>query len=261
MINLDTIKLIIWDLDETFWSGTLSEGEVFLPEENIRLINDLTDCGIVNSICSKNDFEQVKTLLEAKEGVWDFFVFPSVNWDSKGPQIAEKLENMALRPINVLFIDDNPSNLGEVKHYLPDIQVGDSTLIDELKLQVLNLEKNDIQHERLKQYKILENREKELRTYASNEAFLYDSQIQVAVLHDCLNQICRIHELLWRSNQLNFTKKRISIEELESILKDPDYACGYITVKDRFGDYGLVGFYALTGGRLDHFFFSCRTMG
>lgn len=261
MINLDSIKLIIWDLDETFWSGTLSEGEVFLPEENIDLIKDLTDCGIVNSICSKNDFEQVKTFLQAKEGVWEFFVFPSINWDSKGPQIVDKLDKMALRSINVLFIDDNPSNLGEVKHYLPEIQVGDSTLIGELRRQVLSLEKNDIQHARLKKYKILENREEESRTFASNEDFLYYSQIQVAVLHDCLNQICRIHELLWRSNQLNFTKKRISIEELESIIEDPNYACGYITVQDRFGDYGLVGFYALKGGRLDHFFFSCRTMG
>ena len=34
-----------------------------------------------------------------------------------------------------------------------------------------------------------------------------------------------------------------------------------MTVKDRFGDYGLVGFYAKKGNRLEHFLFSCRTMG
>ena len=64
-----------------------------------------------------------------------------------------------------------------------------------------------------------------------------------------------------RSNQLNYTKNRVGIEELEAVMKSPDYDCGYVTVTDRFGDYGIVGFYAKTGERLEHFFFSCRTMG
>ena len=67
--------------------------------------------------------------------------------------------------------------------------------------------------------------------------------------------------MILRSNQLNYTKKRISIEELEAILSDPEYNCGYVTVTDKYGDYGLVGFYAETQNRLEHFLFSCRTMG
>ena len=31
------IKLIIWDLDDTFWSGTLSEGEVEPSSYNIEI--------------------------------------------------------------------------------------------------------------------------------------------------------------------------------------------------------------------------------
>jgi hypothetical protein len=34
-----------------------------------------------------------------------------------------------------------------------------------------------------------------------------------------------------------------------------------VTGKDRFGDYGIVGFYAKKDNRLEHFLFSCRTMG
>ena len=74
MIQLDTVKLIIWDLDETFWSGTLSEGGVRIPEENVQLIKDLTSCGIIQSICSKNDLEPAKTVLQ-ESGIWDYFVF------------------------------------------------------------------------------------------------------------------------------------------------------------------------------------------
>ena len=260
MIRINSIKLIIWDLDDTFWSGTLSEGGVGVPEENIRLLKDLTDCGIINSICSKNDFEPTKKrLLEL--GIWELFVFPSINWESKGPQLKEKLDKMALRPVNVLFLDDNLSNLGEARHFLPEIQTGGPELIPELIQQVATLEKKDLKHKRLAQYKVLETKDQASKSFASNEAFLYDSHIRVEIHEDCLNQIERIHELLLRSNQLNYTKKRISIEELESILTDSDYMCGYLTVKDRYGDYGIVGFYAQKGDRLEHFLFSCRTMG
>lgn len=260
MIYLNTIKLVIWDLDETFWSGTLSEGGARIPEEHVRLVKDLTDCGIINSICSKNEFEPTRKALQ-DAGIWDLFVFPSINWDSKGPQLKDKLDKMALRPVNVLFLDDNLSNLGEAKHYLPEIQTGGPELIPELIRQVESLEKKDLKHKRLAQYKVLETKDIASKSFASSEDFLYDSHIQVEVHEDCLNQIGRIHELLLRSNQLNYTKNRISIEELESVLTNPAYECGYVTVKDRYGDYGIVGFYAKKGNRLEHFLFSCRTMG
>lgn len=260
MIDIRMIKLVVWDLDDTFWKGTFSEGDVVLPDGHVRLIIDLTNAGIINSICSKNEFEPTKEYLQ-KLGVWDYFVFPSINWHNKGPQLKEKIDKMALRPVNVLFLDDNPSNLGEAKHYLPDLQVGGPEIIEELIEQIANYEKKDLQHKRLKQYKVLEEKDAASKTYASSEDFLYASLIQVKVHKDCCNQIQRIHELLMRSNQLNYTKKRISLEELETVLKDPDYDCGYVTVKDRFGDYGVVGFYAMINGRLEHFLFSCRTMG
>lgn len=260
MIDIKTIKLIVWDLDDTFWEGTLSEGDVVLPKENVRLIKDLTDCGIINSICSKNEFEPTKLHLQ-KLGVWDCFVFPSINWNSKGPQLKDKLDKMALRPKNVLFLDDNPTNLGEAKHFLPDLQVGNPSMIKELISQVADLERKDSQHNRLMQYKILEEKDNASKLYLSNEAFLYDCRIHVELHYDCLGQLQRIHELLMRSNQLNYTKKRVSIEDLEAVMKNSNFDCGYVTVKDRFGDYGIVGFYAKRYNKLEHFLFSCRTMG
>ena len=63
MNQFEKIKLVIWDLDETFWKGTFSEGTVDIPQENVTLLKMLTDIGIVNSICSKNDAEQVLAYL------------------------------------------------------------------------------------------------------------------------------------------------------------------------------------------------------
>lgn len=39
---MDKIKLVVWDLDDTFWKGTLSEAEVMPTPENLKLIKELT---------------------------------------------------------------------------------------------------------------------------------------------------------------------------------------------------------------------------
>lgn len=260
MIDIKTIKLIIWDLDDTFWMGTLSEGGATAKAENIRLVRDATDAGIINSICSKNEPEP--TIAHLKDlGIWEYFVFASINWDNKGARLARMIDTMALRPQNVLFIDDNVHNLQEAKHFLPEIQIAEPDVIAELIAQVALLPKKDIAHKRLKQYKVLEEKAEAAKSFDSNEAFLYSSNIRVEMHTDCENHIERLHDLILRSNQLNFTKKRISEEELRALIKDKDCQCGYVSVTDNYGDYGIVGFYAVRKGVAEHFVFSCRTMG
>lgn len=260
MIDIKTIKLIVWDLDDTFWKGTLSEGGAKAIAENIQLVRDATDAGIINSICSKNELEP--TIVHLKElGIWEHFVFASINWDNKGARLAHMIDSMALRPQNVLFLDDNVHNLQEAKHHLPLLQIAEPDVISELIAQVAKLPKKDTAHKRLKQYKVLEEKAEAAKTFDSNEAFLYSSNIRVEMHNDCENHIDRLHDLILRSNQLNFTKKRISEEELRALIADKEYQCGYVSVTDNYGDYGIVGFYAIRNAEAEHFVFSCRTMG
>ena len=259
-MDLSKIKLIIWDLDDTLWRGTLSEGGVDIPAENLQLIVDLTEIGIINSICSKNDYEPTKAKLQ-QLGIWDYFVFPSINWENKGQRIKRMIDQMALRPVNVLFIDDNTFNLQEAKHYLPELQIATPECISNIIDQVKLLDKKDATHKRLKQYKVLEEKAQAAESFDSNEAFLYASNIRVTIHTNCVEIIERLHELILRSNQLNFTKKRISLEELSATLTNTDYECGYVTVTDKFGDYGVIGFYAKRDNQLEHYVFSCRTIG
>src|SRR5262249_47959586 len=70
-------RLVIWDLDETFWEGTLSEGGITFCPEHRYIVIALAERGIISTICSKNDLEAVRDLLNEHE-VWDYFVFPSV---------------------------------------------------------------------------------------------------------------------------------------------------------------------------------------
>lgn len=260
MFQFDKIKLVVWDLDETFWQGTLSEGDVTIPESHRELISRLTDLGIVNSICSKNDFAPVKECLE-QEDLWQWFVFPSVDWTPKGVRLKELIADMQLRAPNVLFIDDNPSNLGEAQHYCAGIMTALPEEIEELIVKANEATVKDPDHKRLTQYRVLEAKRDEKKNASSNEAFLMESAVRLEIHADCENQLERIHDLILRSNQLNFTKVRSTEEELKALIEDAAVACGYVSVSDRFGDYGVVGFYALRGNVLEHFTFSCRTLG
>ena len=67
MIKLTDIKCIIWDLDDTFWTGTLSEGDVALIKENVDFLIETTEIGIIHSICSKNDFEAAKKKISVED--------------------------------------------------------------------------------------------------------------------------------------------------------------------------------------------------
>lgn len=261
-MDLNKIKLIVWDLDDTFWHGTISEGPVSMNPEHCDFVRRLVDRGVMNSICSKNDFDTVRTRLET-EGLWDYFVFPSIDWSPKAKRIADIIDHMSLRPVNVLFIDDNPLNLNEARFYIPDLNVLDVRDIAGILAQAATAGKDDSRHKHLSQYHQLEKKVEASTHFDSTDEFLIQSRIQVDVNHDCLPHLDRISEMVLRTNQLNFTKLRSSADELRRVLADPVYQCGVVSAHDIYGDYGIVGFYALDTRdcSLLHFLFSCRTMG
>lgn len=253
-------KLVVWDLDETFWKGTLSEGEVELIPQNVELVKELTNRGIMNSIVSKNDFEKAIDVLK-KWNIADYFVFPKIQWNPKGEIVKSLLEEMKLRAENVLFVDDNHSNRAEVEYYNEGIKTMHPNALPELLDDPAFKGKDDHEHTRLKQYHIMEERSLAETKFSSNEEFLKSSHIKIQICSDCLSEEARIYELIQRTNQLNYTKVRSSEEELHALITDNEIESRYIIAKDDFGEYGIVGFYALKDNRLIHFLFSCRTIG
>jgi len=258
--DLDTkAKLVIWDLDETFWAGTLSEEEVDVPEEHKEIVEELADRGIMSSICSKNTFEQAKERLQ-EEGIWDLFIFPKIAWKTKGPLVEAILEEAGLRAENTVFVDDNHMNLEEVKYYNDDITVVTPDQIERF-LENQHFEgKDDSERSRLQHYKILENKTEDKTEYESNEQFLQDCDVKVQVLEDPIEHLDRIHELVNRTNQLNFTKNRMSKEDLRELMESVGVETSALRVTDEYGDYGIVGFVAMRGEEVIHFLFSCRLL-
>lgn len=255
----DKIKLLIWDLDETLWDGTLSDGDVRISERNKKLIVDATNCGVINTICSKNDKQTAEKKLQ-ELGLLKYFVFNSINWSPKGERVKQIIEEMQLRPQNALFIDDNILNLQEAKKNLPQLMIATPESIIELSKYFKDKEKKDLKNERLNQYKLLEKKKEFKAKTGDNIKFLYECNIDVQIKDDCLNHIERIHDLILRSNQLNFTKNRSTKEELIETLNQKDIKSGYVEVEDNFGKYGIVGFFAIKENSCLHFVFSCRTL-
>ena len=254
------IKLVIWDLDDTFWAGTLSEGGGEAIESNIACLRTLVDRGIMNSISSKNDSAKAMKRLE-EMGVADLFVFPRINWDDKGPQVAAIIKDCNLRPENVLFIDDNARNLQEASFHAAGLMTASPDIIAGLLDAPEAQGRPDPGHTRLEQFRLLERKSEARRTCSSNDEFLRRSDVRVTMCADCAAHADRILELIDRTNQLNFTKRRIGKEALDRLLADPDARNMYVAVKDAFGDYGIVGFVSLRGSECTHFLFSCRLIG
>jgi FkbH-like protein len=264
------IKIVIWDLDDTFWSGTLSETGIEWNEAHAAVVRELCARGIVSSICSKNDPGQVQEVL-AGHSMDEFFVFPSIGWNPKGEAIRQLLQNAQLRAENALFIDDNPMNREEALFANPGLHCAGPEAIGGLLEDPGLKGKDDRELTRLSQYKVLERKQSFVReTGFDNTAFLRQSGIRVRVDHDVEAHLDRIIELANRSNQLNYTKIRFSEEpataraELCAQIAEPNAQSACVFVKDNYGDYGLVGFYLIKTGNLrtnlKHFVFSCRIL-
>ena len=258
---MEQIKLVIWDLDDTLWSGTISEGPIEHITRNHDIVVALAQRGVISSICSMNDKSVALAELQ-KSSMADYFVLPSIDWSPKGPRIRQLIEDLNLRPTNVLFIDDLAKNLEEARFVCPDLNVALPEILDTLLDNPAVAGKPDPALKRLKQYKVLEHKISEQSAFhGDTNEFLRQSDINVTVLPPTENDLERLEDLINRSNQLNFTKLRVDQSTLAEYVNPTDSTTGAVWVSDKYGDYGLAGFYALQDGALTQFAFSCRILG
>lgn len=260
------LKLIIWDLDDTLWQGTLAEGDEVTPfRSRVEAIKVLNSQGVVNSISSKNDFSAAKEKLE-EFGIFDQFVFPEINFAAKGQSVKRIISDMNLRAPDVVFVDDNPHNLKEVASVAEGIVTYDarSPEFDTfLKDSILETKGGK---SRVEKYRIMENkRSARAELDGTNEEFLRSSDVRMTVVRtqENLPFAGRLEELVNRTNQLNFLKTRIEPGTLAPFIVDLGKNQVYsLFVWDKFGNYGLVGFaFVRTNTKeLRHFTFSCRIM-
>jgi FkbH-like protein len=262
-----SVKLVIWDLDDTLWSGTLDdEDSLVLYDRRVEALRRLNRSGVVSAICSKNDFETARRKLQAL-GLWDEFVFPRIGFVPKGPALQSLITDMQLKARNCVFIDDNDVNLAEAKATLPELFVLDAKSAGcDAFLERLVEAHAHVQKSRVEEYRSLESRVTESRSFDGDRTkFLETCDIHVAIASssDLVDFAPRIEELINRTNQLNYLKTRVQPGSMVDFVSEPSLREGFaLFAWDKFGYHGLVGFIAgdVRTGALLHMAFSCRIM-
>jgi FkbH-like protein len=261
------IKCVIWDLDQTAWDGILAEREadkISLRPDVLRTMLALDERGILQSIASKNDHDNAWQVLE-RLNVAHLFLYPQVNWEPKSVNIRRIVTALNIGMDSCLFIDDSPFERAEVAHELPEIRVmADSEVPRLLELPEVDVPVTAESKQRRTFYTSESQRKEEAREYGGGyEAFLKSCKMEAALTKPTESeQLERCLELLHRSNQLNLTTHRYSREEFAQLLKERGVMCVCTSCRDRFGDYGIVGFASvcMTNDEivLKDFVLSCR---
>ena len=79
------------------------------------------------------------------------------------------------------------------------------------------------------------------------------------------SDVARVSQLTQRTNQFNCTTIRRSEAEVERMLRPGELECLIVDVRDRFGEYGLVGVMMFKNNgdalHVDTMLLSCRALG
>jgi FkbH-like protein len=272
-------KAIILDCDNTLWGGVAGEdpiSQITITEEFREFQQFLRKCkeaGIVLCLCSKNNREDVVAVFEKHPDMvlkLSDITFERINWQSKSQNIAEICAEANLTSSGVVFIDDNPAECAEVSANCPDITVIHlpESLSERNKyiknfwaFDTLKVTAEDLS--RIEKYRT-EKFRADLRNQSSSFAeFIKGLNLQVTIRSAAENDISRISQLSYRTNQFTTGSGGLSESQIYDDLKSHEIFV--VEVTDRFGDYGLVG--VIRGHKaedtylVDSFFLSCRSLG
>lgn len=257
------VKVVVWDLDETLWTGTLAESGpdgVTPRPEAVALVKALDERGVLQSIASKNDAAEALLALK-RFGLADYFLHPQVHWGPKSGSLQRIAAALDLGLDGFIFIDDQPFERGEVEAGCPAVRTATHEQVARLAAHPwFDLPVTAESRRRRAMYQAEATRAAAFEDAGADYlAFLRGCDIRLDVRPLDGADVERVHELSQRTNQLNFRGTRFTRPEVEALVGGARLA---LTVRcaDRFGDYGLIGFVVFdpSTGALEDFFMSCR---
>ena len=260
------VKCVVWDLDGTIWNGILAEDgidDIQKKNEIIENIKKLDSKGIINSVVSKN-YEDTAIEALKKIGIYDYFVCPFINWNAKSQNIKLIAKTLDIGLDTFVFVDDSFFELNEVQINCPLVRCCNvEDISDYVNTDIFDVPITEESKNRRKSYQEISIRNKMSKQFDDITDFLKSCNMVALVNKPNDNEIERCYELVQRTNQLNISAERLSLEEIKNIIQSEEYNCYSIKVSDKFGDYGLVGFAIFDTSDsvqlvLKHFVFSCR---
>lgn len=264
---MGSIKCVIWDLDNTIWSGIcLEDAEVQLREGIVDVLDEIRKRGIVQSVASKNEPAAVDFL--GRFGISDYFVYPHVNWDPKEVNIEKIAGILNIGLDSVAFVDDNPFERESVEAMLPGVRTYDAEDYRKLPgLEEFQLAYDTPEAKARGRMYVDEaaRRQDQSESEGRKEEFLMSLNMVAYPRLAEVGDLTRICELVTRTNQFNSTGIRYSDEEIEEFFNAEEYRFHIVSLEDKYGDYGRCGVALIReedeAWNLEILLLSCRVAG
>ena len=274
-------KVIVLDCDQTLWKGVCGEDgfqgiEVSTPYRQLQEFMVVQmKAGLLLCLCSKNNERDVLDVFEQRADMVlkrEHLVSWRVNWNRKSDNLKSLAEELSLGLDSFIFIDDNPVDCADVRINCPDVLTlqlpGDVESFPSFLNHVWAFDHatttEEDQH-RTRMYQQNAEREKLRGRMLSLKDFVEGLELRVEIGEMTDDQLARVSQLTFRTNQFNFTTVRRSEQEITRFLARSDATCLVARVVDRFGDYGLVGVVmyerAVDRYKVNTFLLSCRVLG
>ena len=266
-MGLSPVKCVVWDLDDTFWTGTLLEDpEVSVNEQAVAIVRELDRRGILNSIASRN--EEAMALEKLREhGVDEYFLYPQINWNAKDVSVKAVADALNIGLDTIAFVDDQPFDREEVAFSLPEVRCySPEDLASLLDLPDFNppfVTPESAQRRKMYLADAARSRA-ETQFSGPKEEFLAGLNMRFTISPAGEGDLQRAEELTVRTNQLNTTGRTYSYDELKAFAESDSHLLLVAELEDKHGTYGKIGLALVEKGPdawvLKLLLMSCRVM-
>jgi len=274
-------KVVVVDCDNTLWRGVVGEegwrGISLDPAHRAlqEFLVRLSESGILVCLCSKNAEADVWEAFDRREDFplrRDHIVAAAINWQSKSDNLKMLAARLNLGLDSFVFLDDNPVECAEVRAHCPEVltlewpQRGEDALALLDHIWDLDVGRGtDEDRKRTQLYRDEYTRKALLEEAPSFDDFLESLQLEIEVERVSEATLARASQMTMRTNQFNCTTIRRTEVEIQNLLEDPAHEVRIFRVRDRFGDYGIVGLVIARADvaelEVDTFLLSCRVLG
>lgn len=260
-------KVLITDADNVLWRGISGEEEILI-DQNVEkyhsLLSNLYERGVLLCICSKNEENNIQNALTNTSLTLnrDHFVIIKANRNDKVSNIKDISDELGLSIDSFVFVDDSDYELGYVNLNFPQITTIKADFSNMTFLNKIS-ELFDHVHDtsglnRTQAYHDQKQREKEKHRFTTVEEYNESLETVINCEKALSSEYERIAELSQRTNQFNLSNARYTSEELERMALTKEYAIYSLSIKDKFGDMGIVGAAVVYKNTIEAFMISCR---
>jgi FkbH-like protein len=273
-------KVIALDCDNTLWGGACGEDGIESlvldgPYRELRrFMRGQADSGRLLCLVSRNrEADALAALRRCAEPLQSSHIAAHRirTEGTKSAALLSLAEELGLSPDSFVFVDDDPVECAEVRAALPGVAVVElprnpadipTALAHAWELDVAAVTDED--RRRTGFYAAEARRRREQSAAPGLREFVDGLRVEVGFQDLDAANLARAAQILARTNQMNLTGARWSEGELSAAARRQGNEVLVVGVRDRLGDYGLVGVLVLEerGARLHLavFALSCRVL-